>query len=200
MVTRPRSFWPSTTGRAGGRKMWSSFSPISATSTSILNDQTLRLLNQGYTGIEIAEMLAAGEPEPAMVHPRLLRHPEPQRQGHLPALYRLVRRQSRQPHALPPEEAAAKFVEYMGGADAVMAQAREDYGGRLSLGGPGHEPGRLCRSRQRGGAQPGGRRPRAARLPGGGGHLAQLVSAGRLRAAQRHSALPGTGGSDSPIR
>ena len=28
---------------------------------------------------------------------------------------------------LPPEEAAKKFVDYMGGADAIMKKAKEDY-------------------------------------------------------------------------
>ena len=56
-----------------------------------LHDQTLRLLNQGYTGSEIAEMI---EMPPGarggLAHPRLLRVGEPQRQGHLPALPGLV--------------------------------------------------------------------------------------------------------------
>jgi alkyl sulfatase BDS1-like metallo-beta-lactamase superfamily hydrolase len=30
-------------------------------------------------------------------------------------------------HALPPAEAAAKYVEFMGGADAVLAKAREAF-------------------------------------------------------------------------
>ncbi len=61
-----------------------------------LHDQTLRLLNQGFTGIEIAEnfqmppALAEG-----LAHPRLLRLGQPQRQGRLPALHGLVRRQPR---------------------------------------------------------------------------------------------------------
>ena len=59
-----------------------------------LHDQTLRLLNQGHTGAEIAEMLAdatgAGQ---GVAHPRLLRLGQPQRQGDLPALHGLVRRQ-----------------------------------------------------------------------------------------------------------
>ena len=59
-----------------------------------LHDQTLRQLNQGYTGIEIAETF---QMPPALrqgvAHPRLLRLGQPQRQGGLPALHGLVRRQ-----------------------------------------------------------------------------------------------------------
>ena len=59
-----------------------------------LHDQTLRLLNQGYTGTEIAETVPdaarAGE---GVAHARLLRLGQPQRQGGLPAVHGLVRRQ-----------------------------------------------------------------------------------------------------------
>ena len=67
-----------------------------------LHDQTLRQLNQGYTGIEIAENVPdaarAGE---GVAHPRLLRLGQPQRQGGLPALHGLVRRQPRPAVAAP---------------------------------------------------------------------------------------------------
>ncbi len=63
-----------------------------------LHDQTLRLTNHGYTGTEIAEMLKLpSQPGSAMVHPRLLRHLEPQCQGDLPEVHRLVRWQPGQP-------------------------------------------------------------------------------------------------------
>ena len=72
----------------------------SATCYRYLHDQTLRLMNQGYTGVEIAEMLEL-PPELAddVVVPRLLRQRQPQREGHLPALPGLVRRPSGQPVA-----------------------------------------------------------------------------------------------------
>ena len=59
-----------------------------------LHDQTLRMLNNGSTGMEIAEDIAAapGAGE-RLARPRLLRVGQPQRQGHLPALHGLVRRQ-----------------------------------------------------------------------------------------------------------
>ena len=59
-----------------------------------LHDQTLRLLNQGYTGSrnrrDVPDASGAGE---GVAHPRLLRLGQPQRQGGLPALHGLVRRQ-----------------------------------------------------------------------------------------------------------
>jgi hypothetical protein len=62
--------------------------------------------------------------------PGLLRHGQPQREGGLPALPRLVRRQPGHLHPLPPVEAAVRYVEYMGGADAVLDR------------GPGQRPRR----------------------------------------------------------
>ena len=50
--------------------------------------------NHGLTMLEIAEELrAAAEPRRRVLQPRLLRHRQPQREGGLPALPRLVRRQ-----------------------------------------------------------------------------------------------------------
>ena len=96
-----------------------------------LHDQTVRLMNTGLTGTEIAEVLdAAGGAGAAMVQSRLLRHDEPQLEGRLSALPRLVRRQSGQSHPLPPEPAAKRYVEAMGGADAVLALAQ----GRIDAG------------------------------------------------------------------
>ena len=59
-----------------------------------LNDQTLRLLNQGYVGSEIAEdFQTAARVGKLLARTRLLRFGQPQCQGHLPALPGLVRRQ-----------------------------------------------------------------------------------------------------------
>ena len=72
-----------------------------------LHDQTLRLMNQGYTGIEIAEMIEMPPALEAVVaHARLLRIGQPQREGHLSALPRLVRRQPGHLWQHPPVEAA----------------------------------------------------------------------------------------------
>ena len=67
-----------------------------------LHDQTLRQLNQGYTGYrdrrDVRDAARAGE---GLARPRLLRLGEPQRQGGLSALHGLVRRESRPAVAAP---------------------------------------------------------------------------------------------------
>ena len=93
-----------------------------------LNDQTLRLINHGYTGIEIAEMLTL----PESLNQQWYTHGYYGTLNHnIKAIYqRYIGWYDGNPanlHALPPEPAAAKFVEYMGGADAVIERAREDY-------------------------------------------------------------------------
>ena len=64
-----------------------------------LHDQTVRLMNHGYRAAEIAAARAAPEPGAHVARARLLRHPQPQREGGVPALPRLVRRQSGQPQS-----------------------------------------------------------------------------------------------------
>ena len=93
-----------------------------------LNDQTLRLINHGYTGSEIAEMLQL----PESLDQQWYTHGYYGTLNHnIKAIYqRYIGWYDGNPanlHALPPEPAAAKFVEYMGGADAVIARAREDF-------------------------------------------------------------------------
>ncbi|MBP6440494.1 MAG: MBL fold metallo-hydrolase [Caldilineaceae bacterium] len=93
-----------------------------------LNDQTLRLLNHGYTGIEIAEMLEL----PESLNQQWYTHGYYGTVSHnVKAIYqRYIGWYDGNPanlHALPPEAAGAKFVEYMGGADAVIERARADY-------------------------------------------------------------------------
>src|SRR5499427_9264096 len=64
------------------------------------HDQTVRLMNQGFTASEIAEQL---ELPASLANEWANRDP------------------------LPPVEAAKKYVAYMGGADAVIRRAREDF-------------------------------------------------------------------------
>ncbi|MGE0295246.1 alkyl/aryl-sulfatase [Pseudonocardia sp.] len=90
-----------------------------------LHDQTLRLLNRGYTGPEIAEMI---EMPPAL-----------ERAWHTHGYYGSVSHNVKAIYQrylgwydgnparlwkLPPEEAATRYVEFMGGADEVVAKAR----------------------------------------------------------------------------
>ena len=93
-----------------------------------IHDQTLRMINRGMTGAEIAEELrAAREPGPRVASARLLRIGQPQRQGRLPALHGLVRRQPRAPLAAPSRGRGRALREAAGGADAAVAAARTAY-------------------------------------------------------------------------
>ncbi|HXS05309.1 MAG TPA: alkyl sulfatase dimerization domain-containing protein [Rhizomicrobium sp.] len=93
-----------------------------------IHDQTLRLMNDGMGPADIAEKLTM---PPGLEREWALRG----YYGTLPqdarAVYqRYVGWYDGNPanlHPLPPAEEARKSVEYMGGADAVIARAREDF-------------------------------------------------------------------------
>jgi alkyl sulfatase BDS1-like metallo-beta-lactamase superfamily hydrolase len=94
-----------------------------------VHDQTVRLMNHGYTAPEIAEMIRLPKSlaETWGVQPFYagLKHNVKAVYQHYLGWY------DGNPanlDALPPEPAAKKAVEYMGGADAVLARARADYG------------------------------------------------------------------------
>jgi alkyl sulfatase BDS1-like metallo-beta-lactamase superfamily hydrolase len=93
-----------------------------------LHDQSVRLMNQGYTGIEISNMVKLP--------------PELDQEFYNRGYYGTVKHNTRAIYQrymgfydanpstldeLPPEEAARKYVEYMGGADAVLAKAKTDF-------------------------------------------------------------------------
>jgi alkyl sulfatase BDS1-like metallo-beta-lactamase superfamily hydrolase len=93
-----------------------------------VHDQTVRLMNQGFTAAEIAERLEL---------PSSLASPWENRD-----YYGTVRHNAKAIYQkylgwyddnpanldpLPPVEAARKYVAYMGGADAVIRRAREDF-------------------------------------------------------------------------
>ena len=93
-----------------------------------INDQTLRLANEGYTMVEIAEMLEF--PKELARHFAL--------RGYYGSLNHNVKAtyvkylgwfdgNPATLHVLPPVEASKKYVEYMGGADAVLKKAKEAY-------------------------------------------------------------------------
>lgn len=93
-----------------------------------LHDQTVRLMNRGYVGGEIAEMVA--------LPPSLARdwtvHPFYGHLGHnVRAIYQrylgYYEGNPAQLEALPPGAAALKTIEYMGGAQAVLRRAGEDF-------------------------------------------------------------------------
>ncbi|MEZ5209489.1 alkyl/aryl-sulfatase [Gordonia sp. (in: high G+C Gram-positive bacteria)] len=95
---------------------------------SYLHDQTLRLLNQGYVGAEIAEMLRFPPALEAAWHTHgyygSLSH-------NVKAVYqRYMGWYDGNPAHLwqhPPVEAAHRYVRAMGGADAALRQARAAY-------------------------------------------------------------------------
>ena len=93
-----------------------------------INDQTLRLANQGYTPVEIAEMLEF--PTELAQHWAL--------RGYYGTLNHNVKAtyveylgwfdgNPATLHVLPPEEGSKKYVAYMGGAEEVLRKAREAF-------------------------------------------------------------------------
>ena len=154
-----------------------------------INDQSLRLLNQGYTPAEIAETLhmpASLEQEwSARGYYGTL---QPQRQGGLPEVSRLVRRQSGRPQSAAAGRERAQDGRIHGRRRrGDRARARRLREGRIPLGGERDEPGGVRRSRQPRRARARRRCAGAARLPGRGGHLAQRLSGRRDGAAQRRA-------------
>ncbi len=91
-----------------------------------LHDQSLRLLNQGYTGMEIAEMM---ELPPALERAWHARGYYGSVSHNVKAIYqRYMGWFDGNPASLwkhPPEEAARRYVNCLGGADAVVAKAAE---------------------------------------------------------------------------
>lgn len=93
-----------------------------------IHDQSVNLLNKGYTGVEISNMVKL-PPELAQYWPNRgyygsLKH-------NTRAVYqRYMGFYDANPTTLdqlPPEEAAVKYVEYMGGATAVMEKSKADF-------------------------------------------------------------------------
>ncbi|MFB7796897.1 alkyl/aryl-sulfatase [Isoptericola sp. NPDC056134] len=93
-----------------------------------LHDQTLRLLNQGYTGIEIAEQLPL---PPALENAWHARGYYGSVSHNVKAIYqRYMGWYDGNPAHLwqhPPVEQGKRYVEFMGGADAVVEKARASY-------------------------------------------------------------------------
>jgi alkyl sulfatase BDS1-like metallo-beta-lactamase superfamily hydrolase len=93
-----------------------------------LNDQTLRMLNKGYTGIEIAEVF---EMPPALAKEWSCRGYYGTVNHNVKAVYdRYMGWFDGNPsnlHPLPPAESAPRYVEAMGGAKAVIARAYVAY-------------------------------------------------------------------------
>jgi alkyl sulfatase BDS1-like metallo-beta-lactamase superfamily hydrolase len=93
-----------------------------------VHDQTVRFMNRGYVGAEIAELIRM----PESLNQEWSTHSFYGSLKHnVKAIYqRYLGYYDGNPaslDALPPVDAATKSVEYMGGADAVLAKARRDY-------------------------------------------------------------------------
>jgi alkyl sulfatase BDS1-like metallo-beta-lactamase superfamily hydrolase len=99
-----------------------------ADSYKYMNDQTLHLANQGYTPVEIGEMLQL---------PDELAKNWPMR-GYYGTLNHNVKSiyvhhlgwydgNPANLHKLPPISAGKKYIEFMGGTDAIIAKAKADY-------------------------------------------------------------------------
>jgi alkyl sulfatase BDS1-like metallo-beta-lactamase superfamily hydrolase len=93
------------------------------------HDQTIRLMNHGLTAAEIAETIKLPASLDGAWHTRgyygHIRH-------NVKAIYQkyLGWYDANPVHLdpLPPVEAGRKYVEYMGGAEAILARARQDFG------------------------------------------------------------------------
>jgi alkyl sulfatase BDS1-like metallo-beta-lactamase superfamily hydrolase len=93
-----------------------------------LHDQTLRLANHGYSGPEIAEMLTLPE---SLAKKWYNREYYGTVSHNVKAIYqRYLGWFDGNPanlNPLPPAEASVRYVEFMGGAKAVLAKARESF-------------------------------------------------------------------------
>ena len=93
-----------------------------------INDQTLRLANEGYTRDEIAAMFKLPD---SLAHTWANRGYYGSVSHDVKATYVLYLGWFDGNPAtldeLPPEEGAKKFVEYMGGADSILEKAKSDY-------------------------------------------------------------------------
>lgn len=93
-----------------------------------MHDQVLRLANQGYTMVEIGEMIKLPE---GLANEWYNRGYYGSLNHNAKAIYNFYLGwfdgNPSTLHPLPPAEASEKYVEYMGGADAILEKAEEDY-------------------------------------------------------------------------
>lgn len=115
--------WPTWGNEAG-----TTFLKLQRDMYKFLHDETLRLANQGYTLLEIPENI---ELPPALLHAWCNRGYYGSINHNVKAVYqRYLGFFDGNPanlHPLPPEQAGRHYVEFMGGADALLAKARQSY-------------------------------------------------------------------------
>ena len=184
-ATGPTSSSPRTTGRPGAASGPSGYSPAARPVRLPARPDAAPAQPGLHRRRDRRGHRAAAGAGAGLARARLLRLGEPQRQGRLPALHGLVRRQPRPPVGAPAGEQAKRYVAAMGGIDAVVAHARGLRGPATSAGRPSCSTTRSSptRTRRRPGAPR--RHPRAARLRGRERDLAQLLPGRCHRAAAR---------------
>jgi alkyl sulfatase BDS1-like metallo-beta-lactamase superfamily hydrolase len=143
-----------------------------------INDQTLRLANQGYTEVEIAEMIEL--PKELAQHWALRGYYGTMNHNVKATYVKYLGWFDGNPatlHVLPPEKASKKYMEFMGGGRGSPQKGQSSLcQRRVSLGGGSGKPPGFCRPQQQ--SRPGapGRCAGAAGLSGRIGSVAQLLS------------------------
>ena len=93
-----------------------------------IHDETLYLANSGYTMLEIAEQIKLPDELATFFANRdyygTISHNS---KAQYQLYYGWFDGNPANLHALPPVEASMKYVEYMGGADSILAKAQRDY-------------------------------------------------------------------------
>ncbi|MES0361591.1 MAG: alkyl sulfatase dimerization domain-containing protein [Anaerolineales bacterium] len=93
-----------------------------------LHDETLRLINHGYTMLEIAEMIELpGDLAQAWYNRGYYGSVNHNAKAVYQRYLGWFDGNPANLHALPPEDASKNYVAFMGGADAVLAKAHESY-------------------------------------------------------------------------
>ena len=191
-VSRPQTdvvIAPAPLAGVGHARRRSTTSPSSATSTSTSTTRPCGCMNKGWRPAEIAEAIdAAAGPRRALARARLLRHGQPQREGGLSALSRLVRRQPRATSIRCRRRRARAEVRRVHGRRRGRDRAarKADFAkGEYRWVAEVMKPGRLRRARQHRGARAVRRRAGADGLPGRVGDLAQRLPLRRAGAAPR---------------
>ena len=115
----------STTGRSWGNEEVIDALEKQRDMYKYIHDQTLRMANQGYTMIEIAEHVQAAQGDRQQLgQPRLLRLGQSQRQGHLQLYLGWFNGNPATCNELPPDETGKRYVDMMGGADSVHEEGQ----------------------------------------------------------------------------
>ena len=150
-----------------------------------IHDQTVRLMNQGYVGTEIAEAIKM----PPSLAQEWSTHPfYGQLKNNVQAVYQrylgYVRRQPGRPRGAAAGAGREKGRGVHGRRRrGAQTRPRRLLQGRVPLGGSGGVAARVRRPDESGGARPDRRRLRAAGLPDGIRHRPQRLPAGRLGVA-----------------